>query len=98
MILRILIFLAILLLLPIWAIDRLYLKRRLSKKWRMVCALPNVLLLLGLTALAINESYAAWADQCKGTLLCWAIAFSCSETVIALLLGLAIRLALLTPL
>ena len=89
MILRILIFLAILLLLPIWAIDRLYLKRRLSKKWRMVCALPNVLLLLGLTALAINESYAAWADQCKGTLLCWAIAFSCSETVIALLLGLA---------
>ena len=92
MILRILFFLAVLLLLPLWAIDRMYLRRRLSRKWRLVCALPNVLLLLGLTLLAINESYSAWADQSKGLLLCWAIAFSSAEIVVALLLALSLPL------
>lgn len=92
MILRILFFLAVVLLLPIVAIDRMYLRHRLGRVGRWACVLPNVVLLLGLAALAVNESYAAWADASKGLLLCWAIAVSASEMVVALLLGVSLLL------
>lgn len=86
MILRILFFLAVLLLLPLWGIDRLCLKGKVGRVGRVAFALSNVLLLLGLVAMAVNESYTMDAARLKGLLLTLVLCLSIPESIFALLL------------
>ncbi len=86
MILRILVPLALLLLLPVWGIDRISLRRRFGRQARVLFALPNIVLLLALAGMAINESYTAAADVWKGRLLSFALCLIVPEVLTALLL------------
>ncbi len=88
MILRILFFLALLLLLPAWGIDRTVLKSRCNRTTRILFFLPNLLLLLGLTAMAANESYTPEAAYLKGLLLTLVMCLAIPETLAALLLAI----------
>lgn len=86
MILRILLPLALLLLLPIWAIDRLSLHRRLGRTARWLFRLPNLALLAALSFMAFGEGYTAEADTWKGRLLVWTLCIVVPETLTAILL------------
>ena len=88
MLLRILLLLTLLLLLPIWFIDRWCLRERCPKWLRVCCALPNVVLWVALVALAVNESYSASADHWKGLLIGSALCLIVPETLAFLLLGI----------
>lgn len=89
MIFRILIPLALLLLLPVWAIDRLCLRRRFGRGTRWLCWLPNCMLLAALSFMAFGESYTAEADAWKGRLLVWTLCVVVPESLTAMLLALA---------
>ncbi|MBR2862834.1 MAG: metallophosphoesterase [Bacteroidaceae bacterium] len=86
MILRILFLLVILLLLPVWGIDRLILKNNWKLLPRLLFYLPNVVLLLSLVAVAINESYTLDAALVKGRLLTATLCLVIPETVVVLCL------------
>ena len=86
MILRILFFLAILLFLPLWGIDKICLRKNWRKSWRWVLVVPNVILFLALVALAINESYTTEAMYWKGVVLTWTLCIAIPETILALFL------------
>lgn len=87
MILRILFFLAILLLLPAWGIDRTVLRNRCRRTVRFLFFLPNLLLLAGLTVMAVNENYTPEAAYLKGLLLTCVLCLAVPEALAALLLA-----------
>lgn len=89
MLLRILPFLLLLLILPVWGIDRLSLRRHLSKGWRRACYIPNALLAIAVVLTATFESYSPEADRWKGTLMTMVLCLVIPETFAALLLGLS---------
>ena len=86
MILRILFFMAILLSLPLWGIDRMSLRHFLKKPVRWALAVPNVILFTALVYLAINEIYTTEAMYWKGVVLTWTLCIAVPETVVALLM------------
>lgn len=86
MILRILFFLALLLFLPIWGIDRMSLRRRWRKYWRWALYLPNVVLFAALSYVAASESYTVEATYWKGLLLTWTLCIAIPEALVALLM------------
>jgi len=86
MILRILFFLAVLLLAPLWCVDRWLLKPRLRRRWRWTMAAPNLLLLAGLILMAVNEGYTAAAAHHKALLLTATLCIGFPELWLALFL------------
>lgn len=84
MILRILFFLAILLLLPAWGIDRMCLRRYLKWPLRALLFSPNIILLAALASVATSESYSTDAMYWKGLLLTWTLCLAVPEAKIAL--------------
>lgn len=86
MLLRILLILLLTLLLPLYGIDRMLLRKRWSKWWRALFATPNIILSLALIGMAVNESYSASADYWKGTLLALTLCLSIPEMITVLLL------------
>ena len=84
MILRILFLLIILLLLPVWGIDRLILKKSWKLLPRLLFCVPNLVLLLSLVVVAVNESYTLDAALLKGRLLTATLCLVIPETVIVL--------------
>ena len=62
MVTRILPLLAVLLLIPVYFIDRRFLRGRVGRWWRVAFCGINVILFLALACLAWNESYTATAD------------------------------------
>lgn len=90
MLLRILLPLIVLLLLPAWGIDRLWLRRHVGKWGRRLFYAPNAVLLLLVIFSAAFESYSAAADHWKGLLLSIVILVVVSEVVAALLLLVAL--------
>ena len=88
MILRILFFLAVILSLPLWGIDRMSLRHVLCKPLRWALAIPNLILFLALVGMAINESYTTEAMYWKGVVLTWTLCIAIPETVVALLMTL----------
>lgn len=86
MLLRILFFLSLILLLPLWYIDRRLLKTRLPRRWRMAVATPNALLLAALAAMSFHESYSATAAQIKATQITLTLYVAIPELLLALFL------------
>lgn len=86
MILRILFFLAILLVLPLWGMERWLLKPGLPRHWRIAIAVPNVLLLAGLALMAIDEDYSAESARQKALLLTATLCIGIPELLLALFL------------
>lgn len=86
MILRILIPLTLMLLLPVWAIDRISLRHRFGRVARLLFLLPNAAVLLALAVMAVNESYTAMADVWKGRLLVCTLCLVVPEVLTAILL------------
>lgn len=86
MIARILPILAVLLLLPAWAVDRRFLRPRIRRWLRILLWVPNVLLLAGLGFLAWNEAYTAAADLWKARLLAATLTLCVPEALFALFL------------
>ena len=92
MIARILPLLALLLLLPAWAVDRRELRpRRVRGRVRWCLWLPVLVLLALLSATAFRESYTPQADLWKGRLLTLTLLSGVPLTVYALLLPLRRR-------
>ena len=72
--------------LPAWGIERIALRRKWKSAWRYLFYLPNLLIAIGLVALAANESYSASADYWKGTLLTLTLCLTIPECITAILL------------
>ena len=86
MILRILFLLIILLLLPIWGIDKMLLRNRWNFPYRFLLYLPNIILLLLLVIVAVNESYTLDAALIKGYILSATLCLAIPECMVAILL------------
>lgn len=95
MILRILIPLTLLLLLPVWGIDRMLLSKS-PRYRRLLLWAPSVLLVLLLIATSVHESYSAAADSWKGRLLSVVIIVVVPEVLLALFLALSRAVGRLT--
>lgn len=85
MVTRILPLLAALLLIPVYFIDRRFLRGRVGRWWRVAFCGINVILFSALACLAWNESYTATADYLKGRTLNVALLVSVPETLFALI-------------
>jgi len=90
MLARILIFLLILLILPIYCIDRMALKHRWRGVWRLLYYLPNIILIVTLVALSIGESYSSEAAQIKSLAICATMTLAIPETLVAILMGICV--------
>lgn len=86
MILRILFLLVILLLLPVWGIDKMLLRERWRFPYRFLLYLPNIILLLLLIIVSVNEQYTLDAALLKGYLLTTTLCVAIPECIVAVLL------------
>lgn len=86
MILRILFLLGILLLLPIWGIDKMLMRKRWKFPYRLLLYLPNIILLLLLIIVSVNERYTLDAALLKGYLLTTTLCVAIPECIVAVLL------------
>lgn len=84
MLLRIFPLLLILVILPLWGIDRCYLRNYFPRWGRALFALPNVILLAALAFMAFGESYSASADYWKGIFIGSTLCLVVPETAMAL--------------
>lgn len=94
MVFRILIPMLILLLLPTWGIDRMFLRHRVKRWKRVVLYAPNVVLAILFIFTGLFESYTAAADHWKASLLSVTLLFIVPEGFLAIFAGLGRLLSL----